>query len=82
MRLSQFALFVASLIAVATAAVPDAAAMGTIAKRDEPQCFPPATTCEKSEDCCDNECKAALDPEDKTCGVSFHTRRYSVGTEF
>ena len=83
MRLSLIALFVAPLIAVATAAVPHAAAMGTIAKRDEPKCFPPATSCEKSEECCDHDCKeAGIEGGDKTCGVSFHTRRYSSGTDF
>lgn len=83
MRLSQIALFVAPLIAVATAAVPHAAVMGIIAKRDEPKCFPPATSCEKSEECCDHDCKEAGIPGgDKTCGVSFHTRRYSLALTF
>lgn len=72
MRLSLIALFVAPLIAVATAAVPHAAAMGTIAKRDEPKCFPLATSCEKSEECCDHDCKeAGIEGGDKTCGGCY-----------
>ena len=69
MHLSQIALFVAPLIAIVTAIVPNAAAMGTLAKKE---CLLPAQTCDpkKPQECCDNECKEAIPGSDTTCGVS------------
>ncbi|KAL4067135.1 hypothetical protein V8B97DRAFT_970763 [Scleroderma yunnanense] len=84
MRLSQLVLYVAPLIAVATAAVPNAAGFSNLVKRDPaPQCSKkPAEDCDPSVpgECCDSECiersfgttcGGCLFPLDTPCFVSI-----------
>ncbi|KAL4075493.1 hypothetical protein J3A83DRAFT_4220463 [Scleroderma citrinum] len=72
MRFSQLALLVAPLISVATAAVPNAAALGNLAKRDAPQCsLQLGQTCDLSisGECCNSDCKKT--EAGATCGGCY-----------